>query len=58
MKAGVDVTIRYAGLVLVVGNNASNGELTPGEAKRLAQLLELAANAVEKAEEMEDSDEL
>lgn len=36
MKAGVDVTIRYAGLALVVGNNASNGELTPGEAKRLA----------------------
>lgn len=57
MKAGVDVTIRYAGLALVVGNNASNGELTPGEAKRLAQLLELAANAVEKAEDMEDSDD-
>lgn len=57
MKAGVDVTIKFEGVEIVVGNNNDHGGMTPDEAKRLAQLLELAANAVEKAEEMGENDE-
>lgn len=56
MKGNVNVTIRFDWIVLVIGTEP--GEFTPDQAKRLAQLLELAANAVEKAEEMGENDEL
>ena len=50
----IDVTIEFEGFTIVVD---SNGPMTPERAKRLAQLLELAANAVEKAEELGENDE-
>lgn len=52
----MSVTIDLGKLgVLTVGNGT--GHLTPDQAKRLAQLLELAANAVEKAQEMGENDD-
>lgn len=55
MKGNVNMAIRFDGLVLVIGTEP--GEFTPDQAKRLAQLLELAANAIEKAAELEENDD-
>lgn len=64
MDAQVDVAIDFCGMSITVGNAAvfvlgrsGPGKLTPDQAKRLAQLLELAANAVEKALEMGENDD-